>query len=134
MIYFFYGLQSFLYGRDRPQRPIKVFWPANGPACFSPESPTMCAPRSLAMTSRRRWLGGMAAGGLAASWHAGLAPRVRAAKGDVDAAIRENVKLQAQTLVEDSTVISSLVSAGKVLVAGGIFDLDTNRVEPVHLG
>jgi carbonic anhydrase len=49
------------------------------------------------------------------------------------AAIRENVKLQAQTLVEASTVISSLVSAGKVLVAGGIFDLQTGRVEPVHL-
>jgi len=63
-----------------------------------------------------------------------IRPAVRAAKGDVEAAIRENVKLQAQTLVEASTVISSLVSAGKVLVAGGIFDLQTGRVEPVRLG
>ena len=63
-----------------------------------------------------------------------IRPAVRAAKGDVDAAIRENVRLQAQTLVEASTVISSLVSAGKVLVAGGIFDLETGRVEPVNLG
>ena len=62
-----------------------------------------------------------------------IRPAVRAAKGDVAAAILENVKLQAQTLVEASTVISSLVSAGKVLVAGGIFDLQTGRVEPVHL-
>jgi carbonic anhydrase len=62
-----------------------------------------------------------------------IRPAVRAAKGDITAAIRENVKLQAQTLVEASTVISSLVAAGKVLVAGGIFDLQTGRVEPVHL-
>ncbi len=62
-----------------------------------------------------------------------IRPAVRAAKGDIAAAIRENVKLQAQTLVEASTVISSLVSAGKVLVAGGIFDLQTGRVEPVQL-
>lgn len=63
-----------------------------------------------------------------------IRPAVRAAKGNVELAIRENVKLQAQTLVEASTVISSLVSAGKVLVAGGIFDLQTGKVEPVHLG
>jgi len=44
------------------------------------------------------------------------------------------VKLQAQTLVEASTVISSLVSTGKVLVAGGIFDLETGKVEAVEIG
>jgi carbonic anhydrase len=49
------------------------------------------------------------------------------------AAVRENVKIQAQTLVEASTVISSLVSSGKVVVAGGIFDLESGRVEPVDL-
>ncbi|MEI6240129.1 MAG: carbonic anhydrase [Planctomycetia bacterium] len=63
-----------------------------------------------------------------------IRPAVRAARGDVAIAIRENVKLQAQTLVEASTVISSLVSAGKVLVAGGIFDLETGTVETVELG
>lgn len=63
-----------------------------------------------------------------------IRPAVRAAKGDVEAAIRENVKLQAQTLVEASTVISSLVSTGKVLVAGGIFDLQTGRVDHVDIG
>ena len=51
-----------------------------------------------------------------------IRPAVRAAKGDVDAAVRENVQIQAQTLVEASTVIASLVAAGKVVVAGGIFD------------
>lgn len=63
-----------------------------------------------------------------------IRPAVRAAKGDVNAAIRENVRLQAQTLVEASTVISALVSAGKVLVAGGIFDLETGKVEAVEIG
>ena len=62
-----------------------------------------------------------------------IRPAVRAAQGDVAAAVRENVKIQAQTLVEGSTVISSLVSAGKVTVAGGIFDLRSGRVEPVEL-
>lgn len=62
-----------------------------------------------------------------------IRPAVRAAKGDVEVAIRENVKLQAQTLVEGSTVISALVAAGKVLVAGGIFDLQSGRVEHVDV-
>lgn len=62
-----------------------------------------------------------------------IRPAVRAARGDVAAATRENVKIQAQTLVEASTVISALVSAGKVIVAGGIFDLQSGRVVPVDL-
>ncbi|MEX0670757.1 MAG: carbonic anhydrase [Pirellulales bacterium] len=63
-----------------------------------------------------------------------IRPAIRMARGDVAAAIRENVRIQAQTLVEASTVISALVSAGKVLVAGGIFDLQTGKVEPIDLG
>lgn len=62
-----------------------------------------------------------------------IRPAVRAAQGDVAAAIRENVRLQAQTLVEASTVVSSLVKKGDVIVAGGIFDLETGRVEAVAL-
>lgn len=62
-----------------------------------------------------------------------IRPAVRAAKGDVDAAVRENVRIQAQTLTEASTVIASLVAAGKVVVAGGIFDLQTGKVESVEL-
>jgi len=62
-----------------------------------------------------------------------IRPAVRAAKGDVTAAIHENVRLQAQTLVEGSTVISSLVSSGKVIVAGGVFDLETGLVETIDL-
>lgn len=62
-----------------------------------------------------------------------IRPAVRAAKGDVAAAVRENVRLQAQTLVEASPVIAALVKAGTVLVAGGIFDLESGRVDPVGL-
>ena len=62
-----------------------------------------------------------------------IRPAIRAAKGDPVAAIHENVRVQAQTLVEASTVISSLVTAGKVIVAGGVFDLESGRVVPVAL-
>lgn len=62
-----------------------------------------------------------------------IRPAVRAARGDVARAVLENVRIQAQTLVEGSTVISSLVSSGKLVVAGGIFDLQSGRVEPVDL-
>ena len=54
--------------------------------------------------------------------------------GDVAKAVTENVRLQAETLVEASTVISALVKAGKVIVAGGVFDLESGRVQPVALG
>lgn len=63
-----------------------------------------------------------------------IRPAVRAAHGDVSAAVRENVRLQAHTLMESSTVIASRVARGEVLVAGGIFDLTTGAVEPVDLG
>lgn len=62
-----------------------------------------------------------------------IRPAIRAARGDVAAAVRENVRLQAQTLVEASPVIAALVKEGKVIVAGGIFDLESGRVDPVGL-
>lgn len=62
-----------------------------------------------------------------------IRPAVRAARGDVVAAVRENVRLQARTLVEASPVIAALVTEGKVIMAGGIFDLESWRVDPVGL-
>jgi carbonic anhydrase len=62
-----------------------------------------------------------------------IRPAVRAARGNVEQAIRENVKVQMTTLVEASTVISMLVAQRKLIVAGGVFDLTTGRVEPVEL-
>ena len=63
-----------------------------------------------------------------------IRPAVRAAGGDVAKAVTENVRIQAETLVEASTVISALVKTGKVIVAGGVFDLESGRVQPVALG
>lgn len=63
-----------------------------------------------------------------------IRPAVRAAHGDPVAAIRENVKIQALTLLEASPVIAALVARGRLLVAGGIFDLVSGRVEPVEVG
>ena len=62
-----------------------------------------------------------------------IRPAVRASGGDVSVAVRENVRIQAQTLVEGSTVISALVREGRVIVAGGIFDLESGRVDVVKL-
>jgi carbonic anhydrase len=60
-----------------------------------------------------------------------LRPAVREAKDDIPTAIRENVRIQAELLAEASPVISRLVSAGKLIVAGGVYNLATGLVEPV---
>ncbi len=62
-----------------------------------------------------------------------IRPATRAAGGDLDVAIRENVRNQALALREGSTVISKLVRTGALLVAGGVYDLATGRVAPVVL-
>lgn len=58
----------------------------------------------------------------------------RAAKesnGDVNKAIARNVELQAEILKEASPVIARRVKAGSLIIAGGVYDLDTGRVTPV---
>jgi carbonic anhydrase len=57
-----------------------------------------------------------------------LRPAAKAAKGDVDAAIRENVKIQAGILAEASPVLAQLIKDGKLKVAGGVYDLATGKV------
>ena len=66
--------------------------------------------------------------------HHHLSPAVRLAKGDLDAAIRENVRLQALALRDGSTVIRRLVREGKLLVVGWVYDLSSGRVSMVELG
>ena len=61
-----------------------------------------------------------------------IRPAVRAAKGDVPAAVRENVRNQMDVLRESSPVLARLVRAGKLVVAGGVYDLATGRVTPVE--
>jgi carbonic anhydrase len=63
-----------------------------------------------------------------------ISPAVRLAKGDIDVAIRENVRLQALALRDGSTVIRRLVREGKLLVVGGVYDLSSGRVSMVELG
>ncbi len=61
-----------------------------------------------------------------------LRPAVRAAKGDVPAAVRENVRNQIDVLRESSPVLARRVRAGRLVVAGGVYDLATGRVTPVE--
>jgi carbonic anhydrase len=62
-----------------------------------------------------------------------IRPAVKASGGDLDRAIRENVRLQAETLSEASPVIARLIQDGKLLVAGGVYDLTTGLVTPVEI-
>ena len=62
-----------------------------------------------------------------------IRPAVRAANGSLDAAIIENVRNQAVALRDGSTAINKLVKQGALLVAGGVYDLNTGRVTAVPL-
>lgn len=62
-----------------------------------------------------------------------IRPAVKAAGGDVDRAIEQNVRLQAELLAEASPVIARLVKEGRLTVAGGVYDLSSGRVTPVAL-
>lgn len=63
-----------------------------------------------------------------------IRPAVRLASGNLDTAIRENVRLQALALREGSTVINRLVREEKLLVVGGVYDLATGQVSLVEPG
>jgi carbonic anhydrase len=62
-----------------------------------------------------------------------IRPAVKAKKGDVAAAVVENVRVQAAVLSEASPVIAKLIRTGKLLVAGGVFDLASGKVLPVEV-
>ena len=55
------------------------------------------------------------------------------AKGNLDLAIRRNVQIQAEILREASPVIARRITRGELVVAGGVYDLDTGIVSPVEL-
>lgn len=63
-----------------------------------------------------------------------IRPAVRVANGNLDKAIIENVRNQAMALRDGSTVINKLVKEGKLMVVGGVYDLNTGKVTPVELG
>ncbi len=54
-------------------------------------------------------------------------------KGDLDLAIRRNVQIQAEILSEASPVISKRIADGRLIIAGGTYDLNTGLVAPVTL-
>ncbi len=66
-----------------------------------------------------------------------LAPAVRQAaksdKGDalVAAATKDNVRLNVKMLTESNPIISDRVAKGKLKIVGGIYDLETGRVDLV---
>lgn len=60
-----------------------------------------------------------------------IRPAVKVANGDIELAVRENVKNQAQLLAESSPVISRMIQRKELIVAGGVYDLQTGRVSAV---
>jgi len=62
-----------------------------------------------------------------------LRPAVRASPNDVNRAIRENVRFQANLVAESSPVIARLVREGRLRVAGGVYHLQSGIVETVDL-
>lgn len=61
-----------------------------------------------------------------------IRPAVRTAQSDMDVAVRENVRNQAQLLAESSPVISRMIQRKELIVAGGVYDLQTGLVTPVN--
>ena len=62
-----------------------------------------------------------------------IRPAVRSAKGNIAKAVEENVRLQASVLSESSPVLARLIREKKLIVAGGVYDLQTGMVSPVDL-
>lgn len=60
-----------------------------------------------------------------------IVPAVDASNGNVDAAIRENVRIQMR-LAKRSPVIAQLEREGKLVVVGGVYDLQSGRVTMVE--
>ncbi|MFO0911394.1 MAG: carbonic anhydrase [Pirellulales bacterium] len=63
-----------------------------------------------------------------------IRPAVKAAQGDIEKAVRENVRNQAQVLAESSPVIAKLIRQQELIVAGGVYDLASGVVTPVEVG
>ncbi|MFX7586080.1 hypothetical protein ABTK07_19260, partial [Acinetobacter baumannii] len=58
---------------------------------------------------------------------------VRVADGDVSKAVRENVRNQAIRIADASSIISKLIQQGELIVAGGVYDMQKGRVDPINI-
>lgn len=71
---------------------------------------------------------GKAVPGQISQLYAALRPAVEAAGGGLDAAIRENAKIQAHLLATASPLLAGLISGGKLKIAAGYYDLVSGAV------
>lgn len=62
-----------------------------------------------------------------------IRPAIKFAKGDLDKAVRENVRNQALVLAESSPIISRMLQRNELAIAGGVYDLQTGIVRPVEI-
>ena len=62
-----------------------------------------------------------------------IAPGIDRQNPDLDAAIASNVRAQARVLRKGSTVLASLLKDGKLVLAGGVFDLTSGRVTMIEV-
>lgn len=60
-------------------------------------------------------------------------PAIKAAKGDPVVAVHENAKNQAIVIAESSPVISRLIQRKELIVAAGVYDLETGKVLTIPL-
>lgn len=73
-------------------------------------------------------LKGEAVPGQISALYARIQPAVDSAGGNLDEAIANNVRLQAQLLRRSSPVIKELVARGALRIVGGVYDLESGRV------
>jgi carbonic anhydrase len=62
-----------------------------------------------------------------------ITPALQDPAMSIDDAVRANVAYQARKLRQGSTVISQLIDAGRLALAGGVFDLGTGEVRSIEL-
>ena len=62
-----------------------------------------------------------------------IRPAVKVAGGDLNRAVRENVRNQALVLAESSPIISRMLQRNELAIAGGVYDLETGLVEPIEI-
>ena len=71
---------------------------------------------------------GKAVPGEISTLFAHIRPAVDRANGDLEVAVKENAKIQAQLLTESSPVLGDLIKQGKLKIVAGYYDLESGRV------